>query len=433
MSAGRADPAPGLPLPPGERRASAPGRLRGVDVARALALLGMMTVHLLPAERADGTTSAAYLVFSGRAAALFAVLAGVGLALASGGSTPPRGRRWAAGSAALLVRAAVLLPVGLLVIEPTTPVAVILPYYAVLFVVAVPLLPLNARWAAGAAAAVALLAPLVSHVLRLAGGLSGPGPQPQLEALLRPAHLAETLLLTGYYPVLPWTAYLLAGIAVGRTGLRSPGLALRLLGAGLVLAAAGKAVSRLLLASGGYERLAASVPPLSSIEFVGLDVALERSLYGTTPTTSWWWLAVAAPHSSTPFDLAHTIGTSLAVLGACLLAVPALERWGRALVVPLAAAGSMTLTLYCLHVLTVTREWGPQAPADLLAVHAVTALAVAAVWRTWARRGPLEAGVAALSGAASAVVLGPGTPTAPPPPHQAPGSEPGGDAAGGHR
>ena len=40
---------------------------------------------------------------------------------------------------------------------------------------------------------------------------------------------------------------------------------------------------------------------------------------GVTPTTSWWWLAVALPHSSTPFDLARTIGTSLAVLGAMLL------------------------------------------------------------------------------------------------------------------
>lgn len=415
-------------MPQEARRGAGQRRLRGVDVARALALLGMMSVHLLPAERADGTTSTAFLLFSGRAAALFAVLAGVGLALASGGSTPPRGRRWAGMSAALLVRAAVLLPVGLLLIEPTTPVAVILPYYALLFVVAIPLLPLGARWAAGGAAAVALAVPVVSHAVRLVAGLSGPGAQPELDALLRPVHLAATLLLTGYYPVLPWTAYLLAGIAVGRTGLRSPGIALRLLGTGLVLAAAGKALSQLLLASGGYERLAASVPPLSSLEFVGLDRALERSLHGTTPTTSWWWLAVSAPHSSTPFDLVHTIGTSLAVLGACLLAVPALERWGRALVVPLAAAGSMTLTLYCVHVFATTRGWGPAAPEDLLLVHAVTAVALATVWRAWARRGPLEGAVAVLSAAASAAVGGTGTPAS-----RAAGGDVGGDAAGGHR
>ena len=41
--------------------------------------------------------------------------------------------------------------------------------------------------------------------------------------------------------------------------------------------------------------------------------------YGTTPTDDWRWLLVAAPHTGTPFDLLHTIGTSLAVLGACIL------------------------------------------------------------------------------------------------------------------
>ena len=41
---------------------------------------------------------------------------------------------------------------------------------------------------------------------------------------------------------------------------------------------------------------------------------------GTTPTNgSWEWLLVDAPHSGTPFDLAHTIGTALAVIGLCLL------------------------------------------------------------------------------------------------------------------
>src|SRR5699024_124913 len=66
---------------------SAPGRGRvvAVDVARALALLGMFAAHLVPARdpgSARGVDPLFELV-AGRSSALFAVLAGVGIALAT--------------------------------------------------------------------------------------------------------------------------------------------------------------------------------------------------------------------------------------------------------------------------------------------------------------------------------------------------------------
>src|SRR4051812_50058791 len=70
-------------------------RVVAVDVARGVALLAMMTVHVLPGTDEQGRVSAAYAVASGRASALFAVLAGVGLALLTGGPArrlPPRTR-----------------------------------------------------------------------------------------------------------------------------------------------------------------------------------------------------------------------------------------------------------------------------------------------------------------------------------------------------
>ncbi|MEH3076040.1 MAG: heparan-alpha-glucosaminide N-acetyltransferase domain-containing protein [Quadrisphaera sp.] len=66
-------------------------RLVGVDAARGLALLGMMGTHLVSRTTADGGVSWVYEVFSGRASALFAVLAGVGLALSTGRTESPRG------------------------------------------------------------------------------------------------------------------------------------------------------------------------------------------------------------------------------------------------------------------------------------------------------------------------------------------------------
>ena len=67
-------------------------RVVGVDVARCLALLGMMATHILPGV-VDGDVPLGFQLAAGRASALFAVLAGVSLVLV-GGREPLRGRAW---------------------------------------------------------------------------------------------------------------------------------------------------------------------------------------------------------------------------------------------------------------------------------------------------------------------------------------------------
>ncbi|OLT01079.1 hypothetical protein BJF90_33515 [Pseudonocardia sp. CNS-004] len=77
------------------------GRILGVDAARAVALVGMFATHIFPLREAREPTLTG-LVAAGRASALFAVLAGVGIALATGGrdgpgtpgSISPRAPRW---------------------------------------------------------------------------------------------------------------------------------------------------------------------------------------------------------------------------------------------------------------------------------------------------------------------------------------------------
>ena len=69
-------------------------RLVGIDAARGLALAGMMATHLLPAwNETTGDATLNWILFPGNAAALFALLAGVGLALSTGGRTDPRPTR----------------------------------------------------------------------------------------------------------------------------------------------------------------------------------------------------------------------------------------------------------------------------------------------------------------------------------------------------
>src|SRR5690606_1234497 len=261
------------------------GRILGVDAARAVALVGMFATHIFPL-RVGREPTLTGLVASGRASALFAVLAGVGVALATGGTRrPAAGRERLAAGAALVGRGVLVGALGLTLVALDAPVAIILSYYGLLFVVAAFLLRLpRGALAAGAVLACAL-APVVSQLLR-SGLPDGPGRQVGWWALAAPGDALVTLLLTGYYPVLTWTTYLLAGMAVGRLDLRRPQVAAGLLVGGAALAVAAHTASSLLLGPGNGVWV--------------LGAAASERRYGTTPTGNWWWLAADTPHSGSP-------------------------------------------------------------------------------------------------------------------------------------
>lgn len=383
-------------------------RLLGVDAARGVALIGMMSVHIIPDVGADGTFTAAHLIAGGRSAALFALLAGVGLALATGGRRPPRGRDWARAALGTVARALILVLVGLVLGVLDSGVAVILVYYGLLFLVATVFLPLGPRVLLPLAAVWVVAAPLAGHALR-ASLPSGTYDNPTAESLAEPVELVRELLLTGYYPVLPWVAYLLAGMGIGRLALGSARVAGALVAAGATLAAAAWWVSTAILDAGAYERIVQAGTGGHPIAGGRVNEGIQSiGLFGTTPTTTWDWLYVVSPHSSSPFDLAHTIGTGMAVLGVTLL----LARVARWLVWPLSAIGSMTFTLYTLHVvLLATLVPGTLDHAVLL--HVGIALAIAMPWRVFVGRGPLEAFAAAWARAARELVPAPHPPRRP--------------------
>jgi hypothetical protein len=359
-------------------------RLLGIDAARALALVGMIATHTL-ALSDDGKPTLTDLIASGRASALFAVLAGVGIALSAGGTRPPHGRAHLAAGAGLAVRALLIGLTGLLLVELHPPLIVILGFYGLLFAVAIPLLGLTAPVLAAGAILACAVTPVVSHLLR---------PEPSsvpvelgFSSLATPGTLLEHLLLSGFYPVLTWSTYLLAGMAVGRLDLRRPGVGWALLGVGTAVTLTASAVSMRLVAASG--------PALDP------DRLGER-FYGTAPTDTWWWLAADAAHSGTPFDLAVTTGSALAVLGAMLL----LARYAPPVVRLPAAVGSVPLTLYVLHtvVLTAVPPSGVER-TGLFLIHLCGVLAVGVVMRAAECRGPLEAVVAAASRGSRAAVL----------------------------
>lgn len=366
-------------------------RIVGVDVARALALLGMIAAHMIEAVPGDpDAVDGWFQVVSGRSSALFAVLAGVSIALSTTSGCGPGVVLRVGARLALTTRAVLVAVIGLLLGTVSDGVAVILTYYGVLFLCALPVVRWRARSLAMLAAGWALLSPVISMLLR--PHLPAPTyDMPSPAFLADPLHLASELLFTGYYPVLTWATYLFAGMAIGRLDLRSPAVAKRLLLPGLGLAAFALAVSATFTGSRQIRRAL-----LSNYDGVGdpktwaeLHTEMTRGFFGTTPTEPWWWLGIWVPHSGSILDLVHTTASAVAILGAALVVTSVASPSARHVVAIIFGAGSMTLTLYVTHVLLIAAPAGI-AWSDRIGVHVVVLGLLGAIGVGLRSRGPLE-------------------------------------------
>jgi uncharacterized membrane protein len=369
--------------------ASTGRRIAGIDAARGIALLGMMATHIFAPWTAGTNPEPNFvgLVLSGRSSALFAVLAGVGLALLTGGSRGHQGGSLAADRGGIAVRALLIGTVGMMLGTLEVNVAVILVHYAVLFLCTLPFLQLRrlvlALWAAGWIIASPALAYLLRQGVEAALDPAELGHNPMVYDLLTPAALLSDIFLTGYYPVVQWLGYLLAGLLIGRMELQRIGVQLGLLAVGTVLAVAAKAGSWFLMDRlGGYAEVSAT----EAARRADFDLIYQVNMSWIEQRGSWWWLGGASPHSGTSFDLLHTVGTSAVVLAVCLLLTHRLP-W---LLLPLSAAGAMTLSLYSAHVwvLSAVPAAAPDLPVYLWQVLAAVAVGMAFHWLGW--RGPLE-------------------------------------------
>ena len=361
-------------------------RLVGIDAARGLALIGLMAIHLLPAWNEEtGEASWSWRLFSGDSAALFALLAGVGLALTSGGRHPHQGRKMTADRIGLLVRAVLIAAVGLWIgtlMSEDPPAYNILIYYGVFFLLAIPFLHAGPKALFVCAAVFGIVSPLLMQGL-LDQLPAWSNNNPTLSTVLtEPGATASQLLLTGTYPALPYMTYLLVGMGLGRLNLRKQEVQIRLLVIGVGMAIFAQATSYFLLyAFGGYQRLL-------DASSMGEHELEEVLVWGpdSLPTSTVWWLAIATPHTNTPLAIAASLGVGLAVLGVFLLIGPKIGKW----LLPLSAMGVMTLTLYTAHLVALSLEIHYELPYLWFMVHLAVAALFAVAWHRGLGQGPLE-------------------------------------------
>ncbi len=343
------------------------GRLHGLDVARGLAVLGMVLVNVKVSLGADtrGPELLTLLAtpLTGRAAATFVVLAGIGVSLMSGRArhSGDRAARRAI-QATMLRRCAFLLVLGLGLLGSGW-IADILHFYAFYLAIAAGLMFVPG-WGLAAAGVVAV----VGFYGALPGYERGWDWSTLAYAdLWTPLGFAHNLLFNGFHPVFPWVAFVLYGMALGRLDLGDRRVARRLVVGGLAVTALATALSAGLTARVGAEA----------------ELAV---LVSTQPMPPGVLYLLAGG------------GTATALIGACLLAT---TRWPDAFAWrALRPLGLHALTHYVAHVLLLIVPLavaGLDQTGDMRAVwgaslaYGVVGMAFSAGWQRRFGRGPLAA------------------------------------------
>ena len=301
-------------------------RFEGLDVARSLAILGMMTVHFM-LVMTDGVPPEKWSSFllnllDGRAAATFVILAGMGVTLMARRAQDPGGTTSQKAMAAILRRRGLLLlAAGFL--NLTIWEGDILRIYGVSLL----LVPWLVWRSLRAVLLAALGFVLAFGVLFVAIDYSKNWDWSTMtyHGLWTASGLLRNLFYDGFRSVFPWTGLLLLGVCLGRADWSEAKVPRKAVLWGMALLVACAVISKFLL--GWF-----SVHPQPGFNQEDLDACF--GLQSMPPL---------------PLFLLNATGFALLIIGTCtLIARRWHDRWG---VRALSTTGRLAFTWYMAHIL----------------------------------------------------------------------------------
>src|SRR5688572_21996145 len=335
-------------------------RTPGYDVARALALLGMVLLNFRGILGAydDGNATLLWLAdrLEGKAGALFVLLAGIGISLATHRHAVAYDDMGAQ-RRALLERAAILLGVGSLLMHVWE--WDILHFHGIYLLLAIFLLRARTPTLWLCALGSIWIAVLLDHELDW-------NAHPSLASA---SGLLLHVFYNGHYPVFPWIAFVLVGMAVGRLDLSDPRVLARTLAIALAVAFASEVVDT--LARWDERTGALGLGPLAS--------ALNTWPRGPRP-------------------LFVVSGSAYAIALVCICILVTRGRSGRPWVTALVATGQLAFTLYVAHAVAIlvpiqhglVRDQPIELPFAIALLFYALAIAFALWWRRRFTQGPIE-------------------------------------------
>jgi uncharacterized membrane protein YeiB len=370
---------------PLENSFSAPpvARLAGLDIARFLAFVGMVLVNFKVATNAsvDAATpswlASMHPLLEGRAAALFVLLAGLGIglgvqkALIKGLSEADIRKKQAK-------RGLILFAFGLLNLVIFD--ADILHFYGIYFLFACIVLAGSRKMLLALAFAIIVFSPALHFILDYETGWDWQ--TLQYHGLWSFDGFIRNTFYNGFHPVFPWISFLLFGMALAQLNLASATVRLRIAGAGLALMLAGA-----LFAQMGRDIIA--LP----------EVARDRELIELIEA-----LMSSAPLPPSPIYMISASGIALVALVLCLW----LGDWfgKQAWMKPILTTGQQALTLYIAHIIIgmgimEAMGWIAIAGSEIdpptldqvslySAIFLIGCMVYAVIWRHYLGAGPLE-------------------------------------------
>lgn len=374
---------------PGRVVGAPAGRIIALDLARLLAIVGMMSQHLLGEEAPDAVVVAS----TGFPSTLFAVLGGVSAVVSTRRYRGDGRSREAAAS--VFTRGAVVALIGILLLAAPTYVVVVLLSYGIALMLTALLLQVSSAVLLGLVVALALGGPQLLAGAHEVDPATGPA-----VAVLR------AVFLGGTYPVVTWFTFMLIGVLVGRVVL-SPLPRRRAAGglaaSGAVMFLAGSAAD-LLSRPAVIAALQGPQTPWSE----AARLATTQSS-GYPPGPGWIALLNGVAHSGSTADILRTSGAAIAVIAILLATTARVGDPQPLLLRPFVQAGAAPLTIYTLHVLVTTiavlvagetlrtdPTWWQLGPLAF-AAHLLGALLLGTLLSALHRRGPLEALVSAIA------------------------------------
>lgn len=182
-------------------------RITEIDIARALCILGMVIAHFTSTLNPANFVTVMLSTVNGRASLAFVFVAGIGVTLLDRAKGPRES------GLTLLWRAAILIPMGIVLQEVSPGPVLILQFYAFYYLVGW----LGARLPTPALIAVIPIWTIVGCAVWWQGT-----PHLSIGYLAMPlGDQLLTILYSGQYPVITWAPMVLLGVLIGRLDLRN--------------------------------------------------------------------------------------------------------------------------------------------------------------------------------------------------------------------
>lgn len=294
-------------------------RIIGFDIARALAILGMMFVNykiVFTSNAISNTFLSAFItMFEGRAAAVFLLLAGIGISLMTKKAYEAKDLSLRMKLRYILIkRSAFLLLLGAFLMIVFEWSADILHYYAVYIM----LITLVLYWAPKKlyilSWGICFISFIMQHVLSYEMNWdAGFETYNNMNSVIG---ITLNTFFNGYHPVLPWIVFMIIGLAIGRLDFNDKRVVNRIIGLGIAMAVITESISHELITSTGFN---------------------EYVIY----------LVDTKPMNPSSFYVIAATGWALFFIGMCVkLSIRFKES---RLLKTLAVTGQMSLTHYVVH------------------------------------------------------------------------------------